>query len=120
MTEKATTTTTAAPKQAPAVDPSPHAPPIQFGSQEYVFPKAEASPQEVLDLKPNMAKDATEGPHEQIDPNAYVRMSKPDGSEFLSPLSNVAHYESKGFVKGATVDVPDMVAYQAERAAKAP
>jgi len=104
----------------PIVDPSPAAPPIMLGSTEYVFPPAEASPPEVLELKPNRAEDATAGPHPQISATGYVHMSKPDGSDFLCPASNVEHYEAKGFVKGAEEDVPDLDAYWAQAATPKP
>jgi len=81
---------------------------------------APASPPEVLALEPNRAADATEGPHPQISPTLYVRMSKPDGSEFLAPKANVATYEAKGFVAGADVEIEDLVAYWAQAAKPAP
>jgi hypothetical protein len=118
MSEKAPAPSEA--KPAPIVDPSPHAPPIMLGNTEYVFPKAAASDKETLALKPNSYEDATEGPQEPVDPNSYVAMTKPDGSEFLSPLSNVEHYEAKGYKAGKAEDIPDLVAYHAERASKAP
>lgn len=102
--------------EAPIVDPSPTAAPIMAGANEYVFPPAAASPQEVLDLKPNRAADATSGPDAQISPSLYVRMSRPDGGEFLAPKANVEHYESKGFVAGAEVEIEDIGAYWAEQA----
>jgi hypothetical protein len=89
-------------------------------TNEYVFPPAEASPPEVLALKPNDAKSATEGPHAQVSPTAYVTWTKPDGSSFIAPLSNSETYERKGFKKGAEQDIPDLVAYNAEQAAKEP
>ena len=103
-------------KKPPIVDPSPTAPPIQAGSEELVFPPAAASPKEVLDLKPNKAADATAGPHPQISPTTYVHMSRPDGSDFLCPLSNVEQYERKGFVKGAEEEIEDIGAYWAAQA----
>ena len=106
--------------EAPIVDPSPHAAPIMAGPEEYVFPPAEASPQEVLDLKPNDYESATEGPHPQISQTMYVHMTKPDGTEFLAPLSNQDYYEAKGYTAGSAEDIPDLVAYQAERAATEP
>jgi hypothetical protein len=105
-----------APTAPPIVDPSPHAPPIQLGSTEYVFPPAAASPPEVLELEPNSYESATEGPHAQISQTAYVEMTKPDGTTFLAPLANVEHYEAKGFSKGAEEEIPDLVAYWAEKA----
>jgi hypothetical protein len=105
---------------APIVDPSPHAAPIMLGSTEYVFPPAVASPQEVLDLTPNSYEDATTGPDPQISQTGYVEMTKLDGTTCLVPLSNVPYYEGKGYTAGATQDIPDLVAYQAERARSAP
>jgi hypothetical protein len=81
---------------------------------------AEASPPEVLELKPNTAADATAGPHPQISQTAYVEWTKPDGSKFLAPLSNSETYERKGYSKGAEQDIPDLVAYLAEQAKQAP
>jgi hypothetical protein len=75
---------------------------------------AAASPKEVLELKPNSYEDATEGPHEQVDPNTYVHMKKPDGSDFLAPLSNVKHYEAKGYKSGSAEQIDDLVAYWAD------
>jgi hypothetical protein len=106
-------------EQHPIVDPSPTAAPIYAGKEEYVFPPAEASPPEVLELKPNTAEEATSGPDEQISPTAYVEMSKPDGTTFWSPLSNVEHYEQKGYTAGAEQDIPDLSAYWAEKAGAA-
>lgn len=99
---------------APIVDPSPHAAPIMLGNTEYKFPPAAASDKEVLALKPNTAADATEGPHAQIDPNTYVHMKRPDGGDFLAPLSNVEHYEAKGYTAGSAEQIDDVVAYWAE------
>jgi hypothetical protein len=87
---------------------------------EYEFPKAAASPKEVLELKPNSYEDATTGPDEQVSPTAYVTWTKPDGSSFIAPLSNSETYERKGYKQGAEQDIPDLVAYNAEQAAKAP
>lgn len=103
-------------KKPPIVDPSPTAPPIEAGPEDYTFPPAAASPKEVLDLKPNKYADATEGPHPQVSPTTYVKMSRPDNSEFLAPLSNVEQYERKGFVKGAEIEIEDIGAYWAEKA----
>jgi hypothetical protein len=75
-----------------------------------------ASDEETLALKPNRAEDATDGPHPQISQTTYVRMSKPDGSEFLAPKANVENYEQQGFVAGADIEIEDMVAYVAEQA----
>jgi len=105
-------------RKAPIVDPSPTQEPIQAGSEEFMLPPAEASPQEILDLKPNKAKDATSGPDAQVSSTAYVHMTRPGGGEFLAPLANVAHYEAKGFTKGAVEEIPDFDAYLAEQAKK--
>jgi hypothetical protein len=109
-----------APKPAPVVDPSPTQAPIMLGPTEYVFPPGEASPKEVLELKPNRAVDATEGPHPQVSPTTYVHMSRPDGGDFLSPLANVEHYEAKGFVKGASEEIEDIGAYWTQQSAPKP
>jgi hypothetical protein len=85
---------------------------------EYEFPKAAASPKEVLELKPNSYEDATAGPDEQVSPTAYVTWTKPDGSSFIAPLSNSETYERKGFKKGAEQEIPDLVAHLAEQATK--
>ena len=108
----------------PIVDPSPTQAPIQLDTASLdevlaAYPAA-ASPQEVLDLKPNKAADATAGPHPQVSPTSYVHMSRPDGSDFLCPASNVEQYERKGFVRGATEEIEDIGAYWAAAAAKAP
>jgi hypothetical protein len=103
-------------KKPPIVDPSPTAPPIEAGSEELILPPAPASPPEVLALKPNKAVDATAGPHAQISSTTYVHMTRPDGSDFLSPLSNVEQYERKGFTKGATEEIEDIGAYWAAKA----
>ena len=81
---------------------------------------APASDDETLALKPNDYESATEGPHEQISPNMYVHMTKPDGSEFLAPLSNEEYYQTKGFTSGSAEEIPDLVAYWAEKAATEP
>ena len=81
---------------------------------------APASDEETLALEPNSAEAATSGPHEQVDPNLYVHMTKPDGGEFLAPKSNVEHYEAKGFTAGDEEEIPDLVAYWAEKAAAEP
>ena len=108
----------------PVVDPSPAQPAIPLNTatldDELAAHPAEASPPEVLELEPNRYEDATEGPHPQISQIAYVHMTKPDGSDFIVPLSNVEYYERKGFTRGADEVIPDLVAYQAERAAQAP
>lgn len=108
----------------PIVDPSPHAPPIQLNAQTIdevlaAFPAA-ASDEETLALEPNRMEDAQEGPHPQVSPTGYVEMTKPDGTTFLSPLSNVEHYEAKGYTAGAEQDIPDLVAYWAEKAGTSP
>jgi hypothetical protein len=100
----------------PIVDPSPAQPPIQLGNADYVFPPAKESPPEVLELEPNRWEDATTGPDPQISQTMYVHMIKPDGSDFIVPLANVPDYERKGYTKGAEEDIPDLVAYQANRA----
>jgi len=105
---------------APIVDPSPTAPPIMAGSEEYVFPPADASPQEILDLKPNTVEAATSGPDPQISPTAYVTMTKKDGTTFLAPKANVPYYEWKGYTAGAEQDIPDLSAYLADLAKQPP
>jgi hypothetical protein len=104
----------------PVVDPSPAQAPIALGPTEYVFPPAEASPPEVLELKPNRYEDATAGPDAQVSSTGYTTWTKPDGSTFIAPVANDETYARKGFSKGATQDIPDLVAYLAENAAKAP
>lgn len=106
----------------PAVDPSPHAAPIHFDGKTLdeilaAFPAA-ASDEETLALKPNKASDATTGPDAQISQTLYVHLSKPDGSDFLTPKGNVEHYTAKGYTVGADEDIPDLVAYWAEKAAQ--
>jgi hypothetical protein len=103
------------PTAYPIVDPSPTAAPIMPGKEEYVFPPAEASPQEILDLKPNTAEEATSGPDPQISQTAYVEMTKPDGTTFMAPLANVPGYEARGFTAGAEQDIPDFDAWLTER-----
>ena len=104
----------------PVVDPSPMAPPIQVNaaSLDEMLAKypAEASPQSVLDREPHRYADATTGPDEQIDPNTYVTMTKPDGTTFISPLANVPYYRRKGFQEGDREVIPDLVRYWAEKA----
>lgn len=108
----------------PVVDPSPHAPAIQLNTQTLdealAASPAAASDAGTLALEPHTFEEATEGPHEQVSPTTYMRMTRPDGTEFLAPLSNVEHYQSKGFTTGPEVEIEDLVAYQAERAATAP
>jgi len=84
------------------------------------LPKVEASPKDVLELKPNTAADATTGPDKQISQTAYVSWTKPDGGTFIAPLANSETYERKGFSKGAEQDIPDLVAYNAEQGKKEP
>jgi hypothetical protein len=109
-----------APRPAPIVDPSPAQAPIQLGPTEYVFPPAAASPDDVLALKPNTYRDATAGPHAQVSATGYTSWTKPDGSTFIAPVANDETYARKGFTRGATQDIPDLVAYLAEQAAKEP
>jgi hypothetical protein len=110
----------------PIVDPSPTQAPIQLNpatlADELARYPAPASPQWVLGLEPNSLgrEGAVIGPDAQIDPNVYVHMTKPDGSEFLAPLSNADYYERKGFTRGAEEEIPDLVVYQANRAKQAP
>lgn len=101
--------------ERPLVDPSPHAAPIMANTQTLdevlaAYP-APASDEETLALEPNTYEAATEGPTAQISQTAYVEMSKPDGTTFLSPLSNVEYYEAKGYTAGAEQDIPNLVAY---------
>lgn len=81
---------------------------------------AAASDEETLALEPNTAEAATSGPTEQISPTMYVHMSKPDGTECLVPLSNEEYYQRKGYTSGSAEDIPDLVAYWAEKAATEP
>ena len=81
---------------------------------------APASDAETLALKPNAIEAATSGPHEPVDPNRYVHMTKPDGTEFLAPKANVEHYEHKGFTAGAEEVIEDLVAYWAAKAQAEP
>jgi len=81
------------------------------------IPQTEASPAEVLALEPHTYAEATEGPHPQISPTAYVEWTKPDGDTFIAPLANAETYERKGFTRGADVEVEDLVAHWAEAAA---
>ena len=104
----------------PIVDPSPSAPPIQvheesLDEQLARYP-SQPSPQSVLDLEPNRYEDATEGPTEQIDPNTYVTMTKPDGTSFITPLANVQYYRYKGFQEGNHEVILDLVRYWAQKA----
>jgi len=109
------------PTVPPVVDPSPTAAPIHLNTQTLeeilAMNPTPASPPEVLELKPNTAAEATSGPDEQVSPTAYVEMTKPNGEKFLSPKANVEHYTSKGYTAGAEQDIPDLVAYWAEKAA---
>ena len=104
----------------PIVDPSPYAAPIALNDQSLeelmtMYP-AEPSSAEVLARQPNRYADATVGPDRQISPTMYVHMTKPDGTDFLSPLANVPHYEWKGYTRGADEDIPDLPAYWADKA----
>ena len=108
----------------PVVDPSPTAPPIQVDVKTLdellaAFPAA-ASDADTLALTPHNFEEATAGPTPQISPTAYVEMTKPNGMTFLSPLANVEHYVAKGCTAGAEIDIPDLVAYWAEKAAQQP
>ena len=76
---------------------------------------AAASPDWVLALEPNRLEDAIAGPHAQIDPNSYVHMKKPNGDDFLAPLSNVEYYEYKGFTAGKTEQIGDYVGYWGDK-----
>jgi hypothetical protein len=71
-------------------------------------------------MRPNRMEDAISGPDRQISQTAYVEMRKPGGSTCLVPLSNVPYYEWKGFTRGAEQEIPDLVAYWAERARRKP
>jgi hypothetical protein len=111
------------PASAPAVvDPSPTQAPITL-SQESLqdvltrYPAA-ASSSEVLALRPNRYEDATTGPDRQISMTLYTHWRKPDGSDFIAPVGNAETYERKGYTRGADEDIPDLVAYLAERAGK--
>jgi hypothetical protein len=98
------------------VDPRPTAPPIVQGNAEYVFPPAAASSDEVLAIEPNLYEDAVDGPDEQISQITYVHWTRPDGGDFIAPLSTAEVYERKGFKRGEDEDIPDLVAYMAENA----
>lgn len=107
--------------EAPVVDASPTQQPIMVNTQTLeevlaAYPAA-ASDAETLALEPNSYEKAVSGPDEQISQTAYVHFTKPSGEDFIVPLSNVPYYEAKGYTKGAEEDIPDLVAYQAERAA---
>lgn len=121
------TTPTTQPSQAsdppapepPIVDPSPAEPPIMVNQttleEELDAHPAEPSPPEVLARKPNLLEDAISGPDPQISPIVYVHMTKPDGTEFLSPLANVDYYERKGFTRGEEETIPSLPAYYEAR-----
>ena len=115
MTEEAISQPGGAAGPPPVVDPSPAQPAIQLNEQTLdellAAHPAEASDDEVLALEPNTYENATEGPHEQVSQTAYVEMTKPDGTTFLSPLANVPGYEAKGYTAGAEQDIPNLVAY---------
>ena len=98
------------------VDPRPTAPPIVQGNAEYVFPPAQPSSEEVLAIEPNLYEDAVDGPDEQISAITYTHWTRPDGGDFIAPLSTAEVYERKGYQRGEDEDIPDLVAYLAERA----
>jgi hypothetical protein len=98
------------------VDPRPTAPPIVQGNAEYVFPPAAPSSDEVLAIEPNLYEDAVDGPDEQISQITYVHWTRPDGGDFIAPLSTAEVYERKGYKRGEDEDIPDLVAYMAENA----
>lgn len=81
---------------------------------------AAASDKETLALKPNAIEAATSGPDAQVSQTGYTTWTKPDGSTFIAPVSNDETYERKGFKKGATEEIEDLVAYHAEKAGKEP
>lgn len=121
--EMQTSSATEPPESSPPiVDPRPTAAPIAVDRRSLeellTAHPAPASSAEVLALEPNRYEDATVGPDRQISQITYVEMTKPDGTTFLSPLSNVAYYRRKGFTEGAHRDIPDLVAYWAERATR--
>jgi hypothetical protein len=104
----------------PVVDPSPYAAPIALNNQSLeelmsAHPAAASDPY-VLAIKPRDYWEATTGADAQISQVAYVEMTKPDGTTFLSPLANVSYYRRKGYTEGDQRDIPDLVAYWAERA----
>jgi hypothetical protein len=98
------------------VDPRPTEPPIKQGNAEYVFPPAASSSEEVLSLEPNRYEDAVNGPDPQINQTTYVHWTRPDGGDFIAPLSTAEVYERKGYQRGEDEDIPDLVAYNDERA----
>jgi hypothetical protein len=108
----------------PVVDPSPTAAPIALNNQSLKelmeSHPAQASDAETLALQPNRYEDATVGPDRQISQIEYVEMTKPDGTTCLVPLANVPYYRRKGFTEGAHQDIPDLVAYWAEKARTQP
>ena len=69
----------------------------------------------MLALQPNRYEDALSGPDPQISSTAWVHWTKPDGTDFIGPLSNVETYERKGYKRGETEQIPDLVAWQAQR-----
>ena len=97
------------------VDPRPTAPEIKLGNADYVFPPAAASSEEVLALEPNRYEDAVAGPDPQISQTTYTHWTRPDGGDFIAPLSTAEVYERKGFQRGADEDIPDLVAHLAEQ-----
>jgi hypothetical protein len=111
------------PTPTPTPPPAPKATPAQEPPKEdplEIAPKAKASPKEILELKPNKAKDATSGPHEQVSGLNYTTWSRPDGSTFIAPSANDETYKAKGFKKGGTEEIPDLVAYLEKQAQKKP
>lgn len=118
-----TASATEPPTPAPAVvDPSPSQAPIMLSQQSLQdiltrYPAA-ASSDEVLALRPNRYEDATTGPDRQISMTLYTHWRKPDGSDFIAPVGNAETYERKGYIRGADEDIPDLVAYLAERAGR--
>lgn len=108
----------------PVVDASPTQQPITVNAQTLeealaAYP-APASPPEVLELEPNSYAKAVSGPDPQIDPNTWVTMTKPDGTDCLVPLANVPYYEWKGYTKGAEQQIENINAYWDEKSGKAP
>ena len=111
------------PEQRPRANPNPQqegptTPPDwreRATRGEYVFPPDGVSPEWVLKLRPNRYEDAVSGPDTPISSTAWVHWTKPDGTDFIAPLSNAETYERKGFKRGATEQIPDIVAWQARR-----
>jgi hypothetical protein len=115
-----TSSATGVNRGTPVVDPSPYAAPIALNNQSLeelmAAHPAPASDPYILAIEPRDYWDATTGADAQISQVAYVEMTKPDGTTFLSPLANVSYYRRKGFTEGTQQDIPDLVAYWAERA----